>query len=90
MLGVKMKKIIGKVIEVFIPEQYKNGLLLDEMDRTNIGFKVMCEEGLKEIIVEANDINSEIRKDDMVLIIEQDISKKHFVDIMLYEGDVNE
>mgnify|MGYP004596905705 FL=1 len=50
----------------------------------------MCEEGLKEIIVEANDINSEIRKDDMVLIIEQDISKKHFVDIMLYEGDVNE
>ena len=85
-----MKKIIGKVIEVFIPEQYKNGLLLDEMDRTNIGFKVMCEEGLKEIIVEANDINSEIRKDDMVLIIEQYISKKHFVDIMLYEGDVNE
>ena len=60
------------------------------MDRTNLGFKVMCEEGLKEIIVEANDINSEIRKDDMVLIIEQDISKKHFVDIMLYEGDVNE
>lgn len=85
-----MKKIIGKVIEVFIPKQYKNGLLLDEMDRTNLGFKVMCEEGLKEIIVEANDINSEIRKDDMVLIIEQDISKKHFVDIMLYEGDVNE
>ena len=85
-----MKKIIGKVIEVFIPEQYKNGSLLDEMDRTNLGFKVMCEEGLKEIIVEANDINSEIRKDDMVLIIEQDISKKHFVDIMLYEGDVNE
>ena len=85
-----MIKIIGKVIEVFIPEQYKNGLLLDEMDRTNLGFKVMCEEGLKEIIVEANDINSEIRKDDMVLIIEQDISKKHFVDIMLYEGDVNE
>ncbi len=85
-----MKKIIGKVIEVFIPKQYKNGLLLDEMDRTNLGFKVMCEDGLKEIIVEANDINSEIRKDDMVLIIEQDISKKHFVDIMLYEGDVNE
>lgn len=85
-----MKKIIGKVIEVFIPKQYKNGLLLDEMDRTDLGFKVMCEEGLKEIIVEANDINSEIRKDDMVLIIEQDISKKHFVDIMLYEGDVNE
>lgn len=85
-----MKKIIGKVIEVFIPKQYKNGLLLDEMDRTNLGFKVMCEDCLKEIIVEANDINSEIRKDDMVLIIEQDISKKHFVDIMLYEGDVNE
>lgn len=34
-----MIKTIGRVIEVFIPEQYKNGNLLDVMDRTNIGFK---------------------------------------------------
>lgn len=36
-----MIRTIGKVIEVSIPKQYKNGSLLDVMDRTNIGFKVM-------------------------------------------------
>ena len=41
-----MKKIVGQVKDVYIPEQYKNGNLLDVMDRTNIGFRVMTEEGI--------------------------------------------
>ena len=45
-----MIKTIGKVIEVFVPKQYKNGSLLDIMDRTKIGFKVMTDNGIKEII----------------------------------------
>ena len=40
----EMKRIKGKVIEVYIPEEYKNGNLLDVMDRTNIGFRVLTEE----------------------------------------------
>lgn len=85
-----MTKTIGKVIEVYIPEQYKNSGLLDVMDRTNIGFKVMTNSGIKDIVVEANELNAIIMKNDEVLIIEQDISGKHFVDIEVYDGDGNE
>ncbi len=85
-----MTKTIGEVIEIYIPEQYKNGRLLDVMDRTSIGFKVMTNNGVKEIVLEANQFNSKIMKNDLVLIIEQDISGKHFIDIEAYKGDSNE
>lgn len=85
-----MTKTIGKVIEVFIPEQYKNGKLLDVMDRTLIGFKVITDTGIKEIIEEDNDLNAKIMKNDLVIITEQTISGKYFIDIELYEGDNNE
>ncbi len=82
-----MIKTIGKVIDISIPEQYKNGGLLDIMDRTNIHFKVMTDSGLKEITVQQNDENTDIIINDMVEIIEQNISGKDFVDIRLYSGD---
>lgn len=85
-----MNKITGKVIEVFIPNEYKNGNLLDVMDRTNIGFKVETSEGIKEIITELNELNAKILKNDLVTILEQTISGKDFVDIELYEGDEND
>ena len=85
-----MNRITGKVIKVFIPNEYKNGNLLDVMDRTNIGFKVETSEGIKEIITEQNELNAKILKNDLVIIIEQTISGKDFVDIELYEGDEND
>ena len=85
-----MIKTIGKVIEVFVPEQYKNGNLLDVMDRTNIGFKVMTDNGIREFIVEDNEFNARIMKNNLVTIIEQTISGKNFVDVELYDGDVND
>lgn len=85
-----MIQIIGKVTEVFIPEEYKNGNLLDIMDRTNIGFKVNTEKGIKEIVTEANEFNAKIMKDDIVMITEQTVSGKDFIDIELYEGDIND
>ena len=85
-----MTKTIGKVIEIYIPEQYKNDELLDVMDRSNIGFKIKTQDDIKNIVLEANDLNSKIMKNDLVLIIEQDISNKHFIDIEAYEGDENE
>ena len=85
-----MIKTIGKVIEVFIQEQYKDGKLLDVMDRTNIGFKVMTVNGIREIIEEADEYNSKILKNDLVTITEQTISGKDFIDIDLYEGDEND
>mgnify|MGYP000300796930 FL=1 len=85
-----MIKTIGRVIEVFIPEQYKNGNLLDVMDRTNIGFKVVTNNSMRDIIVEQNELNAKIMKNDLVTIIEQTISGKDFIDIELYEGDEND
>lgn len=85
-----MNKTIGKVIDIYIPKQYKNNNLLDVMDRTNIGFKVETSEGIKEIITEQNELNAKILKNDLVAILEQTISGKDFVDIELYEGDEND
>lgn len=85
-----MKKTIGKVIEVYIPKQYKNNNLLDVMDRTLIGFKVMTEEGLKVVETEQNEENAAIMKKDIVEIIEQTISNVDFIDIRLYGGDSHE
>lgn len=82
-----MNKITGKVIEIYIPKQYKNDNLLDIMDRTNITFKVMTDNGIKEIDVEQNEENSSIMKNDFVEIVEQTISDKKFVDIRLYGGE---
>lgn len=85
-----MVKTIGKVIDVFIPEQYENGGLLDVMDRTNIGFNVMTDNGMKEIILEQDEFNAEIMKNDLVIITEQTISGKYFIDLELYEDDRND
>ena len=80
-----MKQELGKVIEVFIPQEYKNNKLIDVMDIKNIGFKVMTDNGIKEIIQEQNEFNSNIMKNDTVLTTEQTISNKKFIDIELYE-----
>ena len=85
-----MIKTIGKVMEVYIPEQYQNGALLDIMNRTKIGFKVMTDTGIKDIVLEADELNAQIMKNDAVLIIEQDISGQHFIDIELVEDDSDE
>lgn len=82
-----MNKYIGRVVEVYIPEQYKDGNLLDVMDRTNIGFKIITEDGIQDIVVTANEDNAKIMKKDLVEITKQTISGKEFIDINLYEGD---
>ena len=81
-----MEKKIGKVIEVFIPKEYKNNRLIDVMDSTKIGFKVMLEDELIEIIEEQDEINTNIYKNDLVVITKQTISGKNFIDIELYDG----
>lgn len=81
-----MEKIMGKVVEVFIPEEYNNGILLDVMDRNNIGFRIDVDGKFQEYVYEQNDLNSKIMKGDIVLLIKQNISGKEFVDIELYDG----
>lgn len=82
-----MQNRIGKVLKVFIPKEYKNNQLIDEMDSNKIGFEVMLEDGIIEIIQEQNEQNSVIMKNDLILIKRQIISGKSFIDIELYNGE---
>lgn len=79
-----MNKYIGKVIEVYIPDEYKNGELLDIMDRTLLGFKVMTDNGIRDIVVKSNYDNAKITKGKLVEVTVNgdDIS------IILYEEGV--
>lgn len=77
-----MKKI-GRVVEVFIPTEYEN----DIMNSKKIGFKVKLDNETIEIIQEQNEDNCQIMKNDSVLITEQKIEDKRYIDIYLIDGD---
>lgn len=79
-----MNKYIGKVVEVYIPDEYKNGELLDIMDRNLLGFKVIMDSGIRDIVVKSNYDNAKITKGKLVEVTVNgdDIS------IMLYEEGV--
>ncbi len=78
-----MERKVGRVIEVFIPEE-------DNLNDMNIGFKVLVDDDVIEIIEEQNESNINILKDDLVMITKQVISNKEFIDIELYDGDLYE
>ena len=80
---VIMERKVGRVIEVFIPEE-------DNLDDMTIGFKVLVDDNVIEIIEEQNESNINILKNDLVIITKQVISNKEFIDIELYDGDLNE
>lgn len=76
-----MEELYGIVKEVYIPEQYKNGNLLDVMDRSVIGFKVLIDGVVQDFQFEQDEFNVKIMKNDEVLIIKQVIDGKEYVDI---------
>lgn len=79
-----MEQYVGKVIEVFIPEEDND--FFDAMVSNKIGFKVELDNETMEIIEEQNPLNVKIMKNDLVLITKQNISGHDFVDIELYDG----
>ena len=76
-----MEKLYGVVKEVYIPEQYKNGQLLDIMDRNVIGFKVLIDDSIQSFEFEQDEFNVEIMKDDEVVITKQVIDGIEYTDI---------
>ena len=72
-----LKKLTGKVKKVFIPE----------ITKTKIGFEVETEEGIKEIIKEQDEYNAKILREDNVVVTEQVIDGKYFIDIELGEEE---
>lgn len=85
-----MDKKYGKIVEVFIPEETVNERKLDVMDSKKIGFKVQVEDKIIEVILEQDESNSNIMKNDDVIITTQNISGKKFIDIELLDGDMYE
>ena len=79
-----MRQTKGIVTEVFMPNEYREELLLDTLDNNVIGFKVNTSDGERVIIEE---FNSQIMKDDLVLITEQTIDGHYFIDIELTEDE---
>lgn len=82
-----MRQTKGIVTEVFMPNEYKEELLLDTLDNNVIGFKVNTSDGERVIIEEIDEFNSQIMKDDSVLITEQTIDGHYFIDIELIEDE---
>ena len=58
-----MEKQIGKVIEVFIPREYKNGRLIDIMESKKIGFKILIDDEVLELVEEQDEFNCNINID---------------------------
>ena len=79
-----MEQLIGKIIEVYIPEDEN---ISDIMYNTRIGFKIQTAEELKIIEMEQDKDNVKLYKEDTILITEQEISGKHFVDIERLEDE---
>ena len=79
-----MKQLVGKIIEVYIPEDKTES---DIMYNTRIGFKVQTAEGLKIIELEQDNDNVKLYKEDTILITEQEISGKNFIDIERLEDE---
>lgn len=82
-----MKREIGKVIDVYIPTEHKNGMLIDPMDSSFIGFKIMLSDGVIDVVLKDNKINADIYKDDLVLIKTKIKNGKKNISVVPYVGD---
>ena len=55
---------VGKIVEVFIPEEEQKEII----NSSKIGFKILVDDEILEIIEEQDSFNSHIYKNDMVVI----------------------
>ena len=84
------KIMIGTVLEVFIPKEIKNGIYLDVMESTKIGFKVKINDKEITIIENQNGINSSILKNSKVIIKQIKKNRQDIYTIEPYTGDKDE
>lgn len=76
--------MVGVVKEVFIPQEYNNGILIDIMDSNKIGFIVQIENQEIKIIQKQSKENSNIFKKDKVIItknVEEEYDIKLFNEV---------
>ena len=86
-----MERLYGVIKEIYIPLEYnENNNVLDVMDRHNIGFKIDIDGKVESFEFEQDEFNSQILKNDFVMITKQTIDGTNFVDIEKVESDLNE
>lgn len=74
---------IGKVKEIFIPEQ-------DVINSKKIGFIIELDNEKITIIEEQDKYNSKILKDSKVIVSKLNVDGKNIIDLELYEGEEDE
>lgn len=79
-----MTQDIGIIKEIFIPFQDN---MVDTMNINKLGFKIDFDDCIEELILEINNNNACIMKDDIVLITKQVINGYELIDIEKYEGN---
>ena len=78
-----MKKIYGKIEKVYIPTENNQ----DVMFSNKIGFIIKIDDKLYKFETEQNEENSQILRDDEVVIIIQTIDNHDFFDIRKLEDE---
>ena len=62
--------MIGKVKEIYIPEEINNGRIVSYLDSQKVGFKIIVDDDEMDIVVNQNNDNAMIHVDDLVSIEE--------------------
>lgn len=73
--------MIGKVKEIYIPQENNNCRIVSYLDSQKVGFKVVVDENEMDIVVNQNNDNAVIHVGDLVSIeeINGDNSIKYFI-----------
>ena len=73
--------MIGKVKEIYIPNENNNGRIVSYLDSQKVGFKVVVDENEMDIVVNQNNDNAIIHVGDLVNIeeINGDNGMKYFI-----------
>lgn len=70
MIGMETGYVmIGIVKDVFIPDEYNNGVKVDILKVSKIGFKILVDGNLLEVIQKQDSNNCYIHREDRVMVI---------------------
>ena len=73
--------MIGKIKEIYIPNENNNGRIVSYLDSQKVGFKVIIDDNEMDIVVNQNNDNAVIHVGDLVNIkeINGDNGMKYFI-----------
>lgn len=76
-----VKKIKGKVIEIYIPRQNMNSGVSDLLNEIKICYRISSEAGIIEVAENYSELLEDIEKGDDVVVTKKILSGKYCIDI---------